>query len=56
MERYNRRNLRALSEEYGIPYVTVYKKVRAVNSEKPAGVLKWEKEAILVRGIVVATD
>lgn len=56
--RYNRRNLRALSEEYGIPYVTLYRKVRGMNPKKPGGqaVLTEEEEASLVRGIVVAAD
>lgn len=56
--RYNRRNLRTVSEEYGFPYVTLYRKVKGMDSKKPGSqaVLKQDEEVTLVRGIVVAVD
>lgn len=53
--RANTRNFLALSEEYGIRYVTLYRKIKVTNSKKLGGqdVLKEEEEATLMRRIVV---
>lgn len=58
VNRYRPGNLRTLSEEYGIPFVTLYRKVKGLHMKSPGGqpVLTNEEEKDLVKAISISAD
>lgn len=56
--RYRRGNLKDLSNEYGFPHATLYRKIKRLHTKAPGGqpVLSEEEELNLVKALSTAAD